>query len=179
MVQLIRRDELSTLSTRLSLPGRYRDTASFVLLAVLFGGSFVGIKTGLRELPPLLFASLRFDIAAAALVGYVVAANAGSTWLPPTRSDLLAALAGEEDERQLGVLLADRPQYLEPVHPGHVVIGDETVRRPVPEYPQAFLETGCCLDGIGVVFPLQVLPCQLRDMWVVVDTENTNIVVGH
>jgi hypothetical protein len=102
MVQLIRRDELSTLSTRLSLPGRYRDTASFVLLAVLFGGSFVGIKTGLRELPPLLFASLRFDIAAAALVGYVVAANARSTWLPRTRSDLLAAPAGEEDERQLG-----------------------------------------------------------------------------
>ena len=45
-------------------------------------------------------------------------------------------------------------------------------------YPQALLGTGRCLDGIGVVFPLQVLPCQLRDMWVVVDTENTNIVVG-
>lgn len=59
------------------------------------------------------------------------------------------------------------------------MIGDETVRRPVPEYPQALLGTGRCLDGVCVVFSLQVLPCQLRDMWVVVDTENTDIVVGH
>ena len=61
----------------------------FVLVAVLFGCSFVAIETGLRELPPLLFASLRFDVAAVALGSYVVVTQPRSTWLPRTRSDLL------------------------------------------------------------------------------------------
>lgn len=60
-----------------------------MLLAILFGGSFVAIKTGLRELPPLLFAGLRFDIGAAVLAGYVVATQSRSRWVPRTRSDLL------------------------------------------------------------------------------------------
>lgn len=68
---------------------RYRNAALFVLAAVLFGGSFVAIETGLRELPPLLFASLRFDIAAVVLGGYVLATQPRSTWLPRTRGDLL------------------------------------------------------------------------------------------
>lgn len=79
-----------TLTARLSLPARYRDAALFVLLAVLFGCAFVAIETGLRELPPLLFASLRFDIAAVALLGYVVFAYPRSAWLPRTRNDVLA-----------------------------------------------------------------------------------------
>jgi len=71
------------------VPARYRDAALFGLLAVLFGGSFVAIKTGLRELPPVLFASLRFDLAAIALLGYVVATRHPSAWLPRTSGDLL------------------------------------------------------------------------------------------
>jgi len=74
---------------RVSLPTRYRDAALFVLLAGLFGGTFVAIKTGLRELPPLLFAGLRFDIGAAVLLGYVVLSRPRSAWLPRTQSDLL------------------------------------------------------------------------------------------
>ncbi len=74
---------------RLSPPARYRDAALFVLLAGLFGATFVAVKTGLRELPPLLFASFRFDIGAAALLGYIALTRARSTWLPRTRSDLL------------------------------------------------------------------------------------------
>jgi len=68
---------------------RHRNTALFVLVAVLFGCSFVAIETGLRELPPLLFASLRFDVAAVALGSYIVYTQPRSTWLPRTRSDLL------------------------------------------------------------------------------------------
>ena len=78
-----------SLPTLPTVPTRYRDAALFVLLAVLFGGAFVAIKTGLRELPPVLFASLRFDIAAVALLGYVAATRARSTWLPRSRGDLL------------------------------------------------------------------------------------------
>ena len=74
---------------RLTVPARYRDAALFVLLAVLFGGAFVAIKTGLRELPPLLFAGLRFDVGAAALLAYLVATRPRSAWLPRGRDDLL------------------------------------------------------------------------------------------
>ena len=68
---------------------RYRDALLFVLLAVLFGGSFVAIKTGLAVLPPLYFAALRFDVAAVALLAFVAATRDRGTWLPRTRGDLL------------------------------------------------------------------------------------------
>nr|WP_312619440.1 EamA family transporter [Haloarcula sp. 1CSR25-25] len=96
MVELTWTTLRSTLAARLSVPARYRDTALFVLLAMLFGGSFVAIKTGLRELPPVLFAGLRFDLAAVTLLGYIALTRPRSTWLPRTRGDLagigLAAL---------------------------------------------------------------------------------------
>jgi len=79
----------SAFTDRPSLPARYRDSALFVLLAVLFGGSFVAIKTGLRELPPVLFAGLRFDLAAVTLLGYIVFTRSRSTWLPRTRGDFV------------------------------------------------------------------------------------------
>jgi drug/metabolite transporter (DMT)-like permease len=60
-----------------------------VLLAALFGSAFVAIKTGLRELPPVLFAGLRFDIGALALLSYLALTRPRSSWLPRTRGDLL------------------------------------------------------------------------------------------
>ena len=90
MVPLTRSNLISTRITQLSLSTRYHDPGLFVLLAILFGGSFVAIKTGLRELPPLLFAGLRFDIGAVVLAGYVVATRSPSNWIPRTRSDVLA-----------------------------------------------------------------------------------------
>jgi len=81
-----------TLPPRISrpiVPARYRDASLFVLLAALFGSGFVAIKTGLRELPPVLFASLRFDIGAVALLSYVVFTRPRRSWLPQTRRDLL------------------------------------------------------------------------------------------
>lgn len=80
---------LPTRITRPVVPERYRDAGLFVLVAALFGGGFVAIKTGLRELPPVLFASLRFDIGALALLSYVALTRPRPSWLPRTRGDLL------------------------------------------------------------------------------------------
>lgn len=88
-MSLTRTGLVPSLPTLPTVPTRYRDAALFVLLAVLFGGAFVAIKTGLRELPPVLFASLRFDIAAVALLAYVAATRPRSTWLPSSRGDVL------------------------------------------------------------------------------------------
>ena len=74
---------------RVSVSARHRDAILFVLLAGLFGISFVAIKTGLRQLPPVLFAGLRFDVAAIALLGYVALTRERETWLPQTSGDLL------------------------------------------------------------------------------------------
>lgn len=89
VVALSRFAPLSSLGDRLTVPARYRDGVLFVVLAALFGGSFVAIKTGLRELPPVLFAGLRFDLAAVVLLGYVVLVRERSTWLPRSRADYL------------------------------------------------------------------------------------------
>jgi drug/metabolite transporter (DMT)-like permease len=59
--------------------------ALFVLVSVLFGSGFVGIKSGLDALPPLWFAALRFDVGAAAILAVVLATR--SDWLPRTRGD--------------------------------------------------------------------------------------------
>lgn len=74
---------------RISVSARHRDAILFVLLAVLFGISFVAIKTGLRQLPPVLFAGLRFDIAAIGLLGYLIITRERAAWLPQTSGDLL------------------------------------------------------------------------------------------
>lgn len=89
MVPLNRTTLLSTLPSRPTIPARYRDAALFLLVAALFGGAFVAIKAGLRELPPVLFAGLRFDVAAVALLAYVAVVHPRSAWLPRTRGDLL------------------------------------------------------------------------------------------
>jgi drug/metabolite transporter (DMT)-like permease len=88
VVQLNRSALIPTRQNRPTVPARYRDASLFVLLATLFGTSFVAIKAGLRELPPVLFASLRFDLGAAALLGYVAVTRPRSAWIPRTRGDL-------------------------------------------------------------------------------------------
>lgn len=88
MVPLNRSTLRSTLSI-LRTGTAYRDAGLFVLLAALFGSSFVAIKTGLRELPPVLFAGLRFDLAAIVLLVYVAVTRPRSAWLPRTGGDLL------------------------------------------------------------------------------------------
>jgi len=71
-----------------------RRTLAFAAVAsVLFGGTFVGAKAGLSYLPPLLFVALRFDIAAVALLGYVLVTRSRTELLPRTRGDVLAILS--------------------------------------------------------------------------------------
>jgi len=102
----------SAFASRLSVDARYRDGALFVLLAALFGASFVSIKTGLRELPPVLFAGLRFDIAAVALLAYVAVSRPRSAWLPRTRGDLLG--------------IASAAAFLIALNNGFLFLGQET-----------------------------------------------------
>lgn len=70
-----------------------RTVLAFLATSVLFGGTFVGAKYGLDYFPPLLFVSLRFDLAAAALAGYVLLTRSRDELLPRTRSDIAAILA--------------------------------------------------------------------------------------
>jgi drug/metabolite transporter (DMT)-like permease len=74
------------------LRGRYRNVALFLLLAVLFGISFVAIKAGLAVLPPVFFAALRFDVAAPILL--VVTARYYAEWRPRSRADAEGVVVG-------------------------------------------------------------------------------------
>lgn len=70
-----------------------RTLALAATAGVLFGGTFVGAKAGLAYLPPLLFVALRFDVAALALLGYVLATRSREELLPRTRGDVLGVLS--------------------------------------------------------------------------------------
>ena len=72
---------------------RYRTPAFFVLASVFFGGTFVAAKAGLNYFPPLLFVALRFDVAAAVLIGYAVLRFPREELLPRTRGDVVGVLA--------------------------------------------------------------------------------------
>ena len=67
-----------------------RAVALFVTLAVVWGTSFVAIKAGLAALPPVLFAAIRYDVAAVLMLGYAAATS--DYWLPRTRADWLTLL---------------------------------------------------------------------------------------
>ena len=71
--------------SRLSVPG------AFVFLAVVWGLSFPAIAIGLEYLPPLLFAALRYDVAAVLLLVYAVFAT--NDWRP-TQEDAIALVGG-------------------------------------------------------------------------------------
>ncbi len=73
--------------------GLSRTSTLFALLATVWGTSFLAIEVGLADLPPVLFAALRFDVAAAVLFAYVVVA--GYEWRPARWSDwALIAIGG-------------------------------------------------------------------------------------
>ena len=70
-----------------------RSLVLFIVASFAFGTSFVGIKAGLTDVPPLMFAGFRYDIGAAVLLAYVY--WRGGYWIPRTRDDLMAvAVAG-------------------------------------------------------------------------------------
>ena len=57
----------------------------FVLLSLLWGGSFVAIDVGLRDLPPVLFAAMRYDVAGLLVLGYT--ATRTDRWRPRSRRE--------------------------------------------------------------------------------------------
>ena len=75
------------------MTGRQRSFTFFALASLLFGGTFVAAKAGLEYFPPLLFVALRFDVAAVALGGYVLATTAREDLLPRTVGDAVGILS--------------------------------------------------------------------------------------
>lgn len=73
------------------MDSRYRNSGLFLLTAVLFGGTFAAIKTGLAAVPPIFFAALRFDIGSVFLLAYAIVRI--DNWRPRTRGDWSAILA--------------------------------------------------------------------------------------
>ncbi|WP_247730545.1 DMT family transporter [Halovivax limisalsi] len=71
---------------------RSLDATRFLALSLLWGLSFPAISVGLEYLPPLLFASVRYDVAAILLLA--VAAVRVDDWVPSRRHDLAAIAAG-------------------------------------------------------------------------------------
>jgi len=70
-----------------------RTAALFVLSSLFFGGTFVAAKAGLEYFPPLLFVALRFDVAAAVLLAYVLVTRSREELVPSTGGDLLGIVA--------------------------------------------------------------------------------------
>ncbi|WP_324665172.1 DMT family transporter [Haloarcula sediminis] len=64
----------------------------FVLLATLWGLSFLAIEVGLRSLEPVLFAAFRYGIAAVLLLGMALARR--EDWRPAGRPDVDAIVGG-------------------------------------------------------------------------------------
>ena len=71
---------------------RFRSLGLFLLIGVLFGGTFPAIKVGLEYVPPLLFATFRYLLSAAFLLAYAAATT--DDWWPDTSNDRRAVLAG-------------------------------------------------------------------------------------
>ncbi|SNR23214.1 DMT family transporter [Halorubrum vacuolatum] len=66
---------------------------AFLLLAALWGTSFVAIEAGLAYFPPLLFAGIRYLIAGIVVLGYAV--FVADRWVPNGREEWLGvAIAG-------------------------------------------------------------------------------------
>ncbi|WP_242695516.1 DMT family transporter [Halomontanus rarus] len=72
---------------------RASTTGLFLLLGLLWGGSFVAIEIGLADFPPVLFASYRFYIAGVAILGFTLITT--DHWRPRRYDEwLVAGIAG-------------------------------------------------------------------------------------
>ena len=71
---------------------RYGTAALFVLLAAVWGFSFVAARAALPYIPPVPLAALRFDIVAVVMVAY--ATNMTDRWYPQTRQEWWSIVVG-------------------------------------------------------------------------------------
>ena len=71
---------------------RYGTAALFVLLAAVWGFSFVAARAALPYIPPVPLAALRFDIVAVVMVAY--ATSTTDRWYPRTRQEWWSVVVG-------------------------------------------------------------------------------------
>lgn len=69
---------------------QYRHLGLFLVASLLFGGTFVAARVGLAYFPPLLFVALRFYLAAALLLPFVIITR--DDWRPRTKRDIAGIL---------------------------------------------------------------------------------------
>ena len=62
-----------------------RNAGLFLVLSVFWGASFMAIRVGLEDIPPVLFAAVRYDIAAVIMFAYAIAVT--DYWRPQTHAD--------------------------------------------------------------------------------------------
>ncbi|UPM44516.1 DMT family transporter [Halocatena salina] len=71
---------------------RYQTSGLFVLLAALWGSSFVATRAALPYVPPVLLAALRFDIAGVLMLGYAIIST--DQWRPTSRAGWMEVAIG-------------------------------------------------------------------------------------
>ena len=71
---------------------RHGTAGLFVLLAAVWGGSFVATRAALPDVPPVPLAALRFDVVAVLMLAYAVLAT--DRWHPRTRDEWRVVLLG-------------------------------------------------------------------------------------
>ena len=71
---------------------RLRTLVLFVVLAALWGTSFVATRAGLPYIPPVLFAALRFDIAGTIMLAYALVST--DRWRPRAKEEWTTVALG-------------------------------------------------------------------------------------
>ncbi|WP_363466064.1 DMT family transporter [Halogeometricum borinquense] len=71
---------------------RHTTAGLFVLLAAIWGTSFVAARATLSDIPPVLLAAFRFDIAGLLVLMYAVVT--AETWVPTSQSDWVNVVLG-------------------------------------------------------------------------------------
>lgn len=74
------------------MKGATRQALLFLLLSFVWGTAFVAISAGLEDLPPVLFAAFRYDVAGLIMLGYVIVA--GKDWWPTDLADWAVVAVG-------------------------------------------------------------------------------------
>jgi len=88
--------------------------------------------------------------------------------------DLLGALSGEEDERQVGVVLPDGFEELDAVAAGHVVVGDHAVDAVLGEVVEGVRGVGHRSDVEAAVDAFEVRAGEVPERAVVVHVQDAN-----
>src|SRR6202789_1125431 len=70
-------------------PARWKTLLAFAIIYFVWGSTFLAIRIGVSEVPPLILASMRFFLAGAVLYGWMLARGEHS---PTTRQWLYASL---------------------------------------------------------------------------------------